>query len=61
MGKEGTMYVLQIGLKRKYEWNNEIKHSEVHIPKEACKRKSRKLFNQKAPEGMEAWLLLTEL
>lgn len=54
MGKEGTIYVLQIGLKRKYEWNNEIKHSEVHIPKEACKRKSRKLFNQKAPEGMEA-------
>lgn len=44
MGKEGTMYVLQIGLKTKYEWKNEIKHSEVHIPKEGCSNTIQKII-----------------
>lgn len=44
MGKEGTMYVLQIGLKTKYEWNNDTKHSEVHMPKEGCTKKIQKII-----------------
>lgn len=44
MGKEGTMCVLQIVLKTKYEWNNEIKRSKVHLPKERCTKKIQKII-----------------
>lgn len=44
MGKEGTTYFLQIGLKTKYEWNNEIEQSEVHIQRESCTKKILKII-----------------